>query len=151
MNDIVNKIRAWLYRKTRYQIFRDPFVRRLSKFEPPRNFDDLVRMMESCIPIGIGTDYATSITGLPYKEFALGIFMPDEEKRIALVQAFWWTFIRQIELDEAPEKTVLYWRIKPEMAAYEDGRKERIYMRYLVTSSPAIYSPHGDFHLGMSQ
>ena len=132
--------------------------------DPPKTVAELYDMMCSALPLGQSTCLQYSVTGEEYVEYHTGVnpagfIFNGEQKNPEEVACRWaWqTFLKQMMAHDAdpkndPRKLTLYWRVKPEFAYYDEDlnfdvggvprleKRARIYLRYLVSSKPAIYT-----------
>ena len=130
----------------------------------PTNVRDLYSAMCEVLPVGVPTIIKWSVTGEEYTEYTLGIYTDEAARRGIDPEAhlclwMWRAFLAQVAKLDEPERTKLYWRIKPEIAFFDDEvptssgfdfdslhrhpahkarPKARIYLRYLVSSKPML-------------
>ena len=132
--------------------------------DSPKTTAELYDMMCSALPVGESTCIQWSVTGEEYVEYATGVnplgwsFGGRKENPEAIACRWaWQTFLKQamahdVNPQNNPRTTTLYWRIKPEFAYYDEDlnfdiggtpqleKRARIYLRYLISSKPAIYT-----------
>jgi hypothetical protein len=150
-----------LFAITGAAFFTNPLYAFQVKREVPATVNDLYAAMSSALPVGDSTSIRWSVTGEEYVEYALGLYVDEAVKRghnpeTTLCAPMWRTFLMQLARLENPSAAKLYWRVKPEIAFYEEdvepfsgfpldgsaiGRKKaRIYLRYLISSKPAKFT-----------
>ena len=132
--------------------------------DSPQTVTELYDMMCSALPVGQSTCIQWSVTGEEYVEYhtrvnPLGWTFNGKQKNPEAVACRWaWqTFLKQamahdVNPSNNPRTTTLYWRIKPEFAYYDEDlgfdvggvpyleKRARIYLRYLISSKPAIFT-----------
>lgn len=103
-----------------------------------KTVDDLVAKMESAIPVGESTDRRLSVTGEPYVVHAFFARNVGKSNYLSLMLK---KLYQEFEQQIIPNKSVLYWRIKPEytiqgITDYGTGKRReelKVWMRYLVS------------------
>ena len=124
---------------------------------PPKTATELYDMMCSALPVGQSTCIQWSVTGEEYVEYATGVNLSLKDPEAIACRWAWQTFLKQIMAHDVdpqndPRTTTLYWRVKPEFAYYDEDlnfdiggaprleKRARFYLRYLVSSKPAMYT-----------
>lgn len=138
----------------------------------PTTVDELYEAMCAVLPAtNDGGNIAWCPTSDAYEEFAVGTRVSetigltngvaaDARAEQRLCRWAWQTYTSQLRKLNGP--ATLYWRIKPEIAFFDDdwipfrgfpldqvisGRKARIYLRYVISSKPARYSEQELFEM----
>lgn len=131
----------------------------------PETVDELYSAMCAAMPVGESTDIAFAVTGEPYVESGFCIAnhafgFSDEIESIDSVKSeaelcrlAWLSFLHNRMKLRSPLDGVLYWRIEPEIAFFDDEfpspfdgvtmrpvKKARIYLRYLISSRSERYT-----------
>ena len=124
---------------------------------PPKTAAELYDMMCGALPVGQSTCIRWSVTGEEYIEYAIGVSPSAEDPEAIACRWMWQTFLSKAMAHDVnpkndPRTTTLYWRVKPEFAYYDEDlnfdsggmpqleKRARIYLRYLISSKPAIYT-----------
>lgn len=151
-----------LFALTNAALFVNPAYAAATKRAAPKTVTELYSTMSSLLPVGKSTAIQWSVTGEKYVEYALGIDGPESggppiNAEAKLCDSMWRTFKAQLAHINERETPSLYWRIRPEYAEYDDDvgpfsgfdlsrsqlpklRKARIYLRYLISSKPAVFT-----------
>ena len=139
-------------------VFACPALQAARRRGIPTNVYELYVAMNESMPVGKSTVIQWAVTGEEYVEYAVGTFDVIDPAKVQarLCRWAWQTFLANWHKSDRPRDQVLYWRIKPEIAFYDedvepfsgfplDGsmigiKKARIYLRYLVSSKPVVFT-----------
>jgi len=116
---------------------------------PPKTIDELVKLMEAVLPVGVSTDHHHSVTGEEYVEYQY--YVSDEEavranaamEELLCLKAWEGFLLNCKKLNEGGNK--LYWRFKPMTEGVPNSDKVELYMWYLISGEPAQCRTIGSF------
>lgn len=108
---------------------------------PPKTTDELVKMMEDVLPVGVSSYRHHSVTGEKYVEYKY--YVSDEEAANAnltmgelLCLKAWEGFLLNYAKSNK-DGNKLYWRAKPTTEGVPNSDKVELFMWYLISDKPA--------------